>query len=128
VRFKAESGIGMRIGDLARRTGVSVRSLRYYEEQQLLLPGRTAGGQRTYADDAVERVELIQLLFAAGVPSATVVQLLPCIYSGTTTPAMVNRLEQERSRLDERARSLLATRDRLDAVLTEARKRLQTAA
>ncbi|HSU08703.1 MAG TPA: MerR family transcriptional regulator [Pseudonocardia sp.] len=53
-----------------------------------LLPGRTAGGQRTYADDAVERVELIQLLFAAGVPSATVVKLLPCIYSGTTTPAM----------------------------------------
>jgi DNA-binding transcriptional MerR regulator len=97
-------------------------------DEQLLLPGRTAGGQRTYADDAVERVELIQLLFAADVPSATVGKLLPCIYSGTTTPAMVNRLGQERSRLDERARSLLATRDRLDAVLAEARKRLQTAA
>lgn len=118
----------MKIGELARRTGVSVRSLRYYEQQQLLLAGRTSGGQRTYADDAVERVELIQLLFAAGVPSATVVQLLPCIYSGTTTPAMVNRLEQERARLDERARSLLATRDRLDGVLAEARKRLRPAA
>jgi DNA-binding transcriptional MerR regulator len=88
----------------------------------------TSGGQRTYTDDAVERVELIQLLFAAGVPSATVVQLLPCIYSGTTTPAMVDRLEEERARIDEHARTLLATRDRLDGVLTEARKRVCPAA
>ena len=105
-----------------------MRSLRYYEEQQLLLAGRTPGGQRTYTEDAVERVELIQLLFSAGVPSATVVQLLPCVYSGTTSPAMVNLLEQERARLDERVRTLLATRARLDDVLGEARQRLQPAA
>jgi DNA-binding transcriptional MerR regulator len=100
VRFKPGTReVGMKIGELAHLTGVSVRSLRYYEEQQLLLAGRTTGGQRTYTDDAVERVELIQLLFAAGVPSATVVQLLPCIYSGTTTPAMVDRLEEERAQV-----------------------------
>jgi hypothetical protein len=57
-----------------------------------------------------------------------VVQILPCVYSGTTTPDMVDRLEQERARLDERARALLATRDRLDDVLTEARQRLRRAA
>ncbi|MFY0406387.1 MerR family transcriptional regulator [Solicola sp. PLA-1-18] len=114
----------MRIGELARATGVSVRSLRYYEEQQMLLSDRTAGGQRVYGADAVERVELIQLLFSAGVPSRGVVDLLPCIYSGTTTPAMVQRLSDERDRIDRQARDLLSTRDRLDDVLVEARRRL----
>jgi DNA-binding transcriptional MerR regulator len=114
----------MRIGELADTTGVSVRSLRYYEEQQLLLSTRTAGGQRVYTEDAVDRVELIQLLFAAGVPSAGVVQLLPCIYSGTVTPAMLERLLSERERIDDKARTLAATRDRLDDVIVSARARL----
>lgn len=114
----------MRIGELAARTGVSVRSLRYYEQQLLLLPERTGGGQRVFTEDAVERVELIQLLFAAGVPSAAVVDLLPCIYSGTTTPAMVRRLEQERDRIAERTADLQRSLDRLDGVLVEARGRV----
>ena len=46
----------MRIGDLAEHTGASVRSLRYYEEQGLLLADRTPSGQRTYDDDAVDDI------------------------------------------------------------------------
>ncbi|MFB6640979.1 MerR family DNA-binding transcriptional regulator [Streptomyces chartreusis] len=38
----------MKIGELSSRTGVSVRLLRYYEEQGLLLSQRTAGGHRSY--------------------------------------------------------------------------------
>ncbi|MFI6624962.1 MerR family transcriptional regulator [Streptomyces sp. NPDC050528] len=34
--------------------------LRHYEEQRLLLSARTAGGQRDYPDEALERVQLIQ--------------------------------------------------------------------
>ena len=117
----------MRIGELAERTGVSVRSLRYYEEQQLLLSTRTSGGQRLYAEDAIDRVRLIQLLYAAGVTSKNVVQILPCIYSGTTTPSMLERLESERQRIDEQATQLLETRDRLDGVIVNARERLRHA-
>lgn len=114
----------MRIGELAEQTGVSVRSLRYYEEQEMLLAERTPGGHRTYGEDAVARVELIQLLFEAGVPSRHVVELLPCIYSGTTTPAMVDRLVEERARIDRQVCELAATLDRLDQVIVEARGRL----
>ncbi len=118
----------MRIGELAERTGVSVRSLRYYEEQQMLMSTRTAGGQRVYAEDAVVRVELIQLLFNAGVGSRDVVEILPCVYSGTTTPAMLERLLVERERIDRQAKELIATRKRLDGVIVEARARLHDAA
>jgi DNA-binding transcriptional MerR regulator len=114
----------VRIGELARRTGVSVRSLRYYQERELLLPSRTAGGQRTYGDDAVGRVSLIQLLFGAGLSSANVLELLPCMCTGTVTAPMFERLLTERARIDEQARALTATRDRLDAVIVDARERL----
>ena len=43
----------MRIGELARRTGVSVRSLRYYETQGLLRSDRTPGGHREYAEAGI---------------------------------------------------------------------------
>ena len=114
----------MRIGELATRSGVSVRSLRYYETQGLLLSSRTSGGHREYGDEAVDRVILIQELMAAGLTSKVIVQLLPCIYSGTTTPAMVDQLHHQREDIDRRARELLATRDRLDAIIVEARNKL----
>ena len=114
----------LRIGELAERTGVSVRSLRYYEEQGMLLSTRTSGGHRTYDEEAVDRVRLIQILFAAGVTSRNVVEVLPCLYSGTTTPAMLERLRAERDRINTQARQLVATRKRLDAVIVEADKRL----
>ncbi|MFC7469069.1 MerR family transcriptional regulator [Actinomadura keratinilytica] len=55
----------MRIGELATRTHVSVRALRYYEEHTLLTPDRTPSGQRHYPESAVARVHLIQQLYAA---------------------------------------------------------------
>jgi DNA-binding transcriptional MerR regulator len=118
----------MKIGELARITGASVRSLRYYEQRQLLLSRRTAGGQRIYDQDAVERVTLIKELFAAGVSSDAVVQLLPCIHSGTATPAMAERLAHERARIDTEVRRLAATRDRLDRLIVATRAAIPPAA
>lgn len=114
----------LKIGELARRTGVSVRSLRYYETRGLLASERSPGGQRVYRPDAVDRVLLIQQLFAAGLTSDDIVELLPCVYSGTTTPAMVERLERERARIDTQIARLSTTRSRLGGVLDDARARL----
>ncbi|WP_232375469.1 MerR family transcriptional regulator [Mycolicibacterium baixiangningiae] len=105
-------------------TGASVRSLRYYEQRRLLLSRRTGGGQRIYEQDAIERVLLIRELFAAGLSSDGVVKLLPCIDSGTATPAMVQHLVCERARIDAEVSRLTATRDRLDHIITETRRNL----
>ncbi len=51
----------MQIGEVAARTGLSLRSIRYYEEVGLVLPSmRSAGGFRLYTDDDVARLELVK--------------------------------------------------------------------
>jgi DNA-binding transcriptional MerR regulator len=107
----------MRIGDVAQRAGVSPRALRYYEEQGLLGSDRTATGQRTYTESAVERVQLIQQFFTAGLPSRTIHQLLPCVESGEATPEVFETLEAERQRITAAMADLSAARDALDRMI-----------
>ncbi len=107
----------MRIGDLATRAGVSVRALRYYEEQGLLAAARSAGGQRHYPQAAVDRVQLIQHLYAAGLASRTIAELLPCVDANVSTPESRARLAAERDRIDAQIADLIRTRDRLDAII-----------
>ncbi|SDY16241.1 DNA-binding transcriptional regulator, MerR family [Amycolatopsis xylanica] len=117
----------MRIGELARRTGVSERSLRYYEQQRLLTADRTPGGQRDYPERAVDRVIRIQELFAAGLHSKKIAQLLPCMRdadggpSPIATPKLVTELIGERERIDRMMVELANARDVLDEVIDAAK-------
>ncbi|MET7962750.1 MerR family transcriptional regulator [Micromonospora zamorensis] len=136
VKFKAPGvrGEGMRIGELAQRTGVSERSLRYYGQQGLLLAERTAGGHRDYAESAVDRVIRIQELFAAGIRSAKIAQLLPCMRdsdggpSETATPQLITHLATERARVDRMIKDLIRSRETLDEVIDAASGRRESIA
>jgi DNA-binding transcriptional MerR regulator len=114
----------MRIGELARRSGVSVRSLRYYEEQGLLTSERSAGGQRHYRDEDVTRVLFLQRLYNAGLSSRTILELLPCVDSPSldNSRAALARMAQERERLSSHIADLLTTRDALDEAMARARE------
>ncbi|WP_043626031.1 MerR family transcriptional regulator [Nonomuraea candida] len=117
----------MRIGELAQRTAVSERSLRYYEKQGLLTSERTPGGHREYAESAVDRVIRIQELFAAGLCSAKIAQLLPCLRDTadgaapeTASPWLVEQLTTERERIDRMIGELIRSRNVLDEVIESA--------
>ncbi|WP_125779342.1 MerR family transcriptional regulator [Pseudoalteromonas rubra] len=69
----------MKIGELSKQTGISIRMLRYYEEQGLLHPRRTHSGYRDYNSKDIQTLTRIQLLSAAGMTLNTVLQFLPCI-------------------------------------------------
>ncbi|MGW4633783.1 MerR family transcriptional regulator [Nocardia sp. NPDC004415] len=56
----------MLIGELAARTGVTRRALRFYEELGLLTSDRTPAGYRTYGEDTVARVRNIRELLEIG--------------------------------------------------------------
>jgi DNA-binding transcriptional MerR regulator len=107
----------MRIGEVAHRAGVSTRALRYYEEQGLLTSERTFGGQRTYPESAVERVKLIQQFFTAGLPSRTILQMLPCVDAGHGSPEVFALLAAERDRITSAMADLAAARDALDRMI-----------
>jgi DNA-binding transcriptional MerR regulator len=65
------------IGELARRTGLTVKTIRYYSDAGLVVPvDRTAAGYRRYDADAVARLELIRTLRELGLDLATIRRVL----------------------------------------------------
>lgn len=109
----------MQIGDLSARTGASVRSLRYYEEQGLLTSTRSAGGHRRFTEHDVDRVLLLQRLYAAGLSSRTIAAVLPCVDrpSDATSDDAFDLMVAERDRLTGHIADLVRTRDALDELI-----------
>lgn len=69
----------MRIGELAQRSGVNERMLRYYEQQELLRPARTESGYRDYDDAQLQAVVRIRQLNESGLKLSAIRVLLPCV-------------------------------------------------
>jgi len=119
----------VRIGELAERTGVATRLLRYYEEQELLTPDRAVNGYRDYAECLVDRVTQIRGLLDAGLPTKIIRQILPCLDNSSTihvtdaAPDLIATLEREREQMDSRIRCLARNRDAISAYLDAARRR-----
>lgn len=107
----------MRIGELAERSGVSVRALRYYEEQGLLRAERTPAGQRVYDDSAVEKVLFFQDMYAAGLRSRNIAALLPCFATGQTSEHQRRMLRSEHARIQEQIGRLQTAAGRLEDVI-----------
>lgn len=112
----------MRIGEVATQSGASVRSLRYYEEQGLLHPQRTASDQRVYGSDAVDRVRLLRRLYNAGLTSTTIATLLPCVDtpSDEVTRATIEVMHREHDRISAQIKELISTRDDLSYLIDAA--------
>ncbi|MEV0353943.1 MerR family transcriptional regulator [Nonomuraea sp. NPDC050680] len=113
----------MLIGELARASGVTVRALRYYEQQGLLEPERAGNGYRHYDGSAVAKVRNIQLLLSNGFTAQDVRGFLPCLDDGEVSlgpacPPSVEAVSRKVAALEERIAELSAVRDRLVAALT----------
>ena len=106
----------MRIGELAARTGASVRSLRYYEEQGLLPAERDPAGRRRYAEAAVARVALIRRGFSASLSSRVIADLLPLL-EADCIPRSRALLTAERARLEAQIAAMTEARSHLDDVI-----------
>ncbi|HEX5066302.1 MAG TPA: MerR family transcriptional regulator [Myxococcota bacterium] len=85
----------MAIADVQSRTGLSARTLRYYEEVGLL-PGvrRRAGGRRVYGEAELERLRFITRLKALGLSLAEIKELNAVYAIAGSTRAMLRRLAE----------------------------------
>ncbi|GAB6929185.1 MerR family transcriptional regulator [Paenibacillus sp. JCM 10914] len=117
----------MRIGELADRTGVSIRSLRYYDKQGLLSPIRSDNGYREYSPLAVEQVQTIQLYLNLGLSTEQIAGFLHCVLKNkeafcaevlpvyrqklTEIEAQIHLLNNIKLNLEERIQSILDERN-----------------
>lgn len=107
----------MRIGELARSTGVSTRALRHYEEHGLLESERTPNGYRHYGEAAVTRVRNIRYLLDRGLTLDDVAHFRCCldgdVAAADPDPALVAVARRRLELLDNRVRALAEVRDHL---------------
>ena len=86
----------LQIGQVAERTGLSLRTIRFYEENGLVPPtGRTTGGFRLYGEDAVARLEVIKRMKPLGFSLEEMRELLTLLAelaAAPVDPALVDRL------------------------------------
>ncbi|MBY7142607.1 MerR family transcriptional regulator [Virgibacillus sp. NKC19-3] len=68
----------MKIGELSSKTGVSIRSIRYYEEKKLIDPERLENGYRVYTEKDVERVKAVQLFLELGLNADEIFPVMSC--------------------------------------------------
>ncbi|MFB7655918.1 MULTISPECIES: MerR family transcriptional regulator [unclassified Streptomyces] len=112
----------MFIGELSKRTGVSARSLRYYEQQGLLRPRRRTSGYREFEESDVTAVRRVRILLASGLNTDLIREMLPCMTEEGATLAptceeMAQDLKLERERLSRSIEQLEAARTMLSAII-----------
>src|SRR5437868_5557925 len=99
----------LKVGELAKRSGLTVRTLHHYDEIGLLRPsGRSESGYRLYDRADVARLHAIQALRRLGLPLADIGKLLAG--DGASLPAIVERQMQS---LDEEIAQATELRARL---------------
>lgn len=113
----------MQIGELAARTGVSRRMLRYYEQHGRLHTERNPNGWREFPEGAVARARHLAELFAAGLTVEAVRDLAPCLEQPADVPCADPGLPARTYRarlavLDTRLARLQDRRDELVRRLT----------
>jgi MerR family transcriptional regulator, redox-sensitive transcriptional activator SoxR len=107
------------VGDIARRSGVAVSTLHFYEANGLLASERTAGNQRRYRRDALRRVAFVRTAQKLGISLGDIARALQSLpQQRTPTKADWMRLSSQwRATLDQRIADLQALRDQLQSCI-----------
>lgn len=108
----------MLIGELARRSGTTAKTLRFYESEGLLPPpARTTSGYRDYPDTALGRVGFVREARAAGFTLVQIRQILDIRDGGTAPCEHVGTVVAQRLReVEERITELRRTRRQLQVL------------
>jgi DNA-binding transcriptional MerR regulator len=112
----------MIIGELSARTGVSTRSLRYYEKLGLLTADRSDNGYRHYDEDAVQAALTIRSMFDLGFPADMVRTALACVagdHEGVDQVAIRTSVAQMRDDIADRIAELTRVHATLSAFVDE---------
>ncbi len=109
------------IGQVARRCGLGVETVRFYEREGLVpKPGRTASGYRQYPEDTVRRILFVRRAKEVGFTLREIKELLSMrVRPGTTCADIRGMAEGKLSDIDEKMGALRQMRRALKALVTE---------
>lgn len=112
----------MRIGELAAKTGVTAKTIRFWESTGLLAdPTRTPSGYRDYGPESADRLEFIRRAQASGLSLGQIRQILEIGDSGDAPCEHVGRVVADRmAEVDSRIAELADTRRHLQALARRA--------
>jgi len=119
---------GVKIGEAARISGASARSLRHYEDEGLIVPGRFGNGFRDYCPCTIDRVLIIRSLLESGLPVRLIREVLPGLADGSaagtgvTDAEFLREVQNHRDRLAARIAVLRRQQAALDAYLLRAHR------
>ena len=111
----------LKIGEVSKRTGVGIETLRFYERQGLLgNPQRTSSGYRMYGEEVVERIDFIKRAQVLGFSLAEIARVISEKQAGQSPCADVRDIVRRRlDELDRRLKEMQRYRKELAATLKE---------
>ncbi|MBU5215835.1 MerR family transcriptional regulator [Bacillus albus] len=72
----------MKISELSKKTGASIRSIRHYEKKNLITAVRLENGYRKFDESAIKRIRIIQLYLGLGLVTEQIEEILNCEVNG----------------------------------------------
>nr|WP_047580112.1 redox-sensitive transcriptional activator SoxR [Methylobacterium sp. ZNC0032] len=115
----AHPPIELSVGEVARRSGLAVSALHFYEAEGLIRSHRTTGNQRRYAREVLRRVAIIKVAQRAGIPLKTIREAFKALpQERTPTVADWTRLSSAwKQELERRIDRLTRLRDHLNGCI-----------
>jgi MerR family redox-sensitive transcriptional activator SoxR len=103
------------VGEVAKRSGLSISALHFYESKKLIKSERNVGNHRRYAREVLRRVAVIKVAQRAGVPLADIREALASLPNGRTPTATdwTHLASRWRYELEGRIAELSKLRDQL---------------
>ncbi|WP_172330673.1 redox-sensitive transcriptional activator SoxR [Mangrovicoccus sp. HB161399] len=116
---RAERAGMLTVGQVARRSGVAVSALHFYERKGLISADRSEGNQRRYSRDILRRIAIIRVAQDLGFPLAEIAKLLRPIPPGrAASAAEVGAMVADwRAAIQARIDGLTELRDKLDGCI-----------
>jgi len=110
----------MNIGDIAQRTGLPAKTIRYYEEIGLVTPRREANGYRVFDDKDIHRLTFLARARALGFPIEDCRTLLALYKDDTRASADVKCIAQDHlAQIEDKILQLQSMRDTLTHLVHE---------
>ncbi len=106
------------VGEVAKRSGVAVSTIHFYERKGLIEGWRSGGNQRRYPRKILRRIAIIRIAQRAGIPLATIAEHLAKLPNRNVSAAQWHDLSSEwRDELNSRIVSLTQLRDQLEGCI-----------